>query len=81
MTALCAVALVCALACALAALCFWLRPTRRSELEYAAAFWRRAAMRASWRGDDATESYAEKQYRACEERLRATDGPTKGLTP
>ena len=62
----------------LGALYLWLRPLRRSELESAAAFWRRAAMRAAWRGDDATESYAERQYRACEERLRVTDGPTKG---
>lgn len=74
MTTLCAVAL----ACALAALCFWLRPTRRSELESTAAFWRRAAMCAAWRGDDAAESYAEQQYRACEARLREADGPRKG---
>ena len=48
---------------------------RRADLEYAAAFWRRAAMRASWRGDDATERYAERQYRACEARLeRGGDG-------
>ena len=26
------------------------RPLSRSELEYAAAFWRRAALRAVWRG-------------------------------
>lgn len=64
----------------LGVLYLWLRPMRRSELESTAAFWRRAAMRAAFRGDDATESYAEQQYRACEERLRATDGPTKGST-
>lgn len=54
------------LAAALVALAAWLWPMRRAELEYAAAFWRRAAMRAAWRGDEATEAYAERQYRACE---------------
>lgn len=62
-----------------AALRSWLRPPRRSELEEAAAFWRRAALRAAWRGDEAVEAYAERQYRACEEQLRegATKGPTE----
>lgn len=55
------------------------RPLSRSELEYAAAFWRRAALRAVWRGDERTEAFAEQQYRACEERLRATETTaTKG---
>ena len=58
---------VCLLAAvALVALAAWLWPMRRAELEYAAAFWRRAAMRAAWRGDEAAESYAEQRWRACE---------------
>ena len=57
---------IAALALLCAGLWAWLRTPARSELEYTAAFWRRAAMRAAWRGDDATEAYAERQYRACE---------------
>jgi len=74
-------ALACiALGLALLALLLHLRAPRRSELEYTAAFWRRAALRAAWREDDAAEAFAERQYLACEARLRGmatTKGPTE----
>lgn len=70
-----AAVIVGSLALYVACAALWLSATlTRRDLQYNAAFWRRMATRAAWQGDKAAEAFAERQYRACLDRLTEMDG-------